>query len=396
MTDDASLFRIKHDAQAMLVRIPGVRAVAIGHKSVAGANTRQVAIIVGVDKKRSAANVPAHERIPATVEGIPTDVVEWHPTIKLAGLISDKAKNRPLYSGSYIIVEYQTQNPVTGHPQSQSFFGTLGFFGKTDGSIAGVPAGGIVGVTCRHVITDASDNVVKGKEIGQPTTDQCSSCSFCCNDIIGKFLYGLDTTTGGTAPGTDAALIALTKGLEYYCDIKGGVGPMAAPRTLGTADLNSTVVRKYGPTTGLAKGTVSTIAGTVAVGTNSYSDGMITIEADPSTPVWDCCVCHEPPVCGGGANQTFRAFGCNGDSGSAVIDDQNHIVALLQSTTCEGLCTAIGIDIITGSMGVTVLTATTAGATQTVPAVAGINMTVGEVPRSVAPFRLSTAQQESF
>jgi hypothetical protein len=171
MTDDASLFRIKHDAQAMLFRIPGVRAVAIGHKSVAGANTRQVAIIVGVDKKRSAANVPAHERIPATVEGIPTDVVEWQPTIKLAGLISDKAKNRPLYSGSYIIVEYQTQNPVTGHPQSQSFFGTLGFFGKTDGSIAGVPAGGIVAVTCRHVITDASDNVVKGKEIGQPTTD---------------------------------------------------------------------------------------------------------------------------------------------------------------------------------------------------------------------------------
>ena len=134
----------------------------------------------------------------------------------------------------------------------------------------------------------------------------------------------------------------------------------------------------------------------VDVGTNSYSDGMITIEADPSTPVWDCCVCHEPPVCGGGANQTFRAFGCNGDSGSAVIDDQNHIVALLQSTTCGGLCTAIGIDIITGSMGVTVLTATTAGATQTVPAVAGINMTVGEVPRGVAPFRLSTAQQESF
>jgi hypothetical protein len=395
MTDDETLFRIKKDAQAALFRIPGVRAVAIGHKYVAGKNTRQVAIIVEVDKKRPAADVPANEMIPATIEGIPTDVVEWQPTVDTVGLISDTSKDRPLSCGSYLILDNQKQDPVHNVTVSQQNYGTLGFFATTDGSIAGIPAGGIVAITCQHVVADTSGNTVKGKEIGQPTTDECSSCSFCCNDIIGKVIYGLNTSAG-TTPGTDAALIALTKGLEYYCDIKGGIGPMAGPRTLGTADLNTTVLRKYGSTTGLTKGTVTTISGTVAVGSNSFSDGRITITPDPSTPVWDCCICETPPLCGGGASENFQSFGCAGDSGAAVVDSQNHVVGLLKSTTCHGVGTAIGIDIITGTMGVTVLTAATAGVKQTVPGVAGINMTVGEVPRSVAPFRISGAQQESF
>jgi hypothetical protein len=67
---------VKRDAQARLLKIPGVHAVAIGPKVVAGKSTADPSIIVYLVKKKSTAEVPPEELIPAEIDGIKTDVIE--------------------------------------------------------------------------------------------------------------------------------------------------------------------------------------------------------------------------------------------------------------------------------------------------------------------------------
>ena len=137
MTDDDSLLRVKTEAQRDLFRIPGVRAVAIGHKYVGGTNTGQVAIIVKVDKKRPASAVAPGELIPAHIQGIPTDVVEWERAFNIGALVNDQSKERPLVGGTYIVVEYEDIDPVNRIITRTTKFGTLGFIARTTGAIAG-------------------------------------------------------------------------------------------------------------------------------------------------------------------------------------------------------------------------------------------------------------------
>ena len=57
-----------------LLRIPGVTGVAMGSKVTRGRDTGERAVVVFVRKKRQ--DVPDAERIPSSVDGIVTDVVE--------------------------------------------------------------------------------------------------------------------------------------------------------------------------------------------------------------------------------------------------------------------------------------------------------------------------------
>jgi hypothetical protein len=403
MADDETLQRVRREALDSLFRIPGVRAVALGHKYIGGTNTNELSIIVKVDRKRPASEVPSAELIPPEIQGIKTDVRLWRDRIPLSALIEDTSKERPLVGGSSIIVEYETPDPANAAIKQYVSTATLGFIAQTDGSISGIPAGGIVGVTNQHVIADDKGNTVKGHEVGQPTTDECSSCSFCCNDIIGKVLYAVNIGTAADHNRVDAALVALTKGLDYYADIK-GIGPAGAnlfvkgSRPLTTADVGKTV-SKYGKTTGFTQGTIDIVSQAVKLGSGpAYADGQIDITPAAGTKVWDCCVCkHGKPGCGGGDLENFVSFGCAGDSGSAIVDDQQNIVGLLSWVSCgDGTGIAIGIDDVMTTLGVKVVTATAIKQKLTVPGVVGVNMVAGEVPQTIAAFRISSALQESF
>ena len=67
---------VKRDAQARLLKIPGVHAVAIGPKVVAGKSTADPSIIIYLVKKKSAAELSTEELIPREIDGIKTDVIE--------------------------------------------------------------------------------------------------------------------------------------------------------------------------------------------------------------------------------------------------------------------------------------------------------------------------------
>src|SRR6266849_1873090 len=65
--------RVKESAERALLKRPGVTGVGIGYKYVGGKRTDQLAIRISVREKK---DVPDSERIPADIEGIPTDVLQ--------------------------------------------------------------------------------------------------------------------------------------------------------------------------------------------------------------------------------------------------------------------------------------------------------------------------------
>jgi hypothetical protein len=73
MTSTEELRQIKKRAEKTLLKLPGVTGVALGHKTVAGLKTDVPAIVVYVEHKR---DVTGADRIPASFEGVPTDVVQ--------------------------------------------------------------------------------------------------------------------------------------------------------------------------------------------------------------------------------------------------------------------------------------------------------------------------------
>src|SRR6476620_5229931 len=145
MVSDEELWRIKKKSQDGLFRIPGVRAVAIGHKFTGGKNTGVISLVIKVEKKRPLSEVPASERIPAEIEGVPTDILDWKPRILAVNTVNDTAKERPVLGGVLMILDA---------PDGSEHRGTLGFIAQTDGSVTGIAAGAVVGVTCMHVVSD--------------------------------------------------------------------------------------------------------------------------------------------------------------------------------------------------------------------------------------------------
>jgi hypothetical protein len=272
--------------------------------------------------------------------------------------------------------------------------GTLGFLAQTDGSVPGIATGAVVGVTCMHVVTDdgtPTGTFLRNVKVGQPTTCDCSKCCSSCYDIIGKVLFGVGVDGGGAE--VDSAMIALEKDLEYFRDIK-EMGPVTGPRVLNSASDVGITVHKRGYRTGLTDGTVHAIGGTVRLGAATFADGVIDIDPSPATPVWDDCVdegnCH--------GHVSFGAFACIGDSGAAVFDNQHRIVGLVSSIHCDGTAVAIGIDVVTTALGVTVLTASQARQRQVVPLVTGVNTSAHAQNQalSLAQYQkdLERAQQE--
>jgi hypothetical protein len=82
MIDFDHIRAVKRDAQVRLLKIPGVHAVAIGPKVVAGRSTADPSIIIYLVKKKSPAEIPPEELIPAEIDGIKTDVIEQSlPTV---------------------------------------------------------------------------------------------------------------------------------------------------------------------------------------------------------------------------------------------------------------------------------------------------------------------------
>ena len=342
MIDDKHFKETQRIAVEKFFKIPGVRSVAIGPKYSNGHPTGEMAIVVGVERKRPVSQVPVSQMIPAIINGIKTDVVERleQVPIQCTNVKEDDTRYRPLRGGTQI------------EANNRSGLGTMGFLAFTTGAIPTVDEDLIVGVTCHHVVAGPA-GVTIGESVGQATPDDCSDCSPCCIDVIGKIAYAVKNAADGSL--VDGAIIDLSSGLEYYNDVH-EIGAVSGFHSVQPSDLRVTQphypVKKRGRTTGLTTGDVLTVSGTSVIDGATFRDAEITVQPDVTTPTW--CKCG--PIPGSGV-PNLRAFACEGDSGSALLNQSDEVVGLIRNRDASGNGYATGIDIVMKALGILVGTA---------------------------------------
>jgi len=78
MSDQAvqHALEVKRRHESDLLRKPNVVAVGVGFRTRAGQPTTEVCIVVSVTRKQPVAQLKRGEAMPASLEGVPLDVVE--------------------------------------------------------------------------------------------------------------------------------------------------------------------------------------------------------------------------------------------------------------------------------------------------------------------------------
>lgn len=288
----------KEGAEADLLSRSGVTAVDVGYKYVGGVRTDEVAIRVMVEKKT--AKVGAKEKVPDTIDGVKTDVIER--TYFLHVLPGNRKKLTDITlqadTGSY--------NPVKGgigigpcrSVGGYVFVGTLGAIVKDNAS------GNPLLLSNFHVMC-IDNGWHAGDTMAQPGLVDGGTCPA---NVVGTLQRAALTGL------VDCAVSSLS-GRGYSCEIVdiGRVNGTAAA-SLGEA------VRKRGRTTGLTYGFVESVSLSVNI---DYGDGIgvrtltnqISIRPDTA---------HN------------AAFGDHGDSGSAVVDGSVNVVGLHFAGSSDG------------------------------------------------------------
>jgi hypothetical protein len=284
-----NIIRIKEAVEKKYLGQPGVTGVDVGFKYVGGQRTDEIAIRILVEKKKK--TVAKEEKVPDTIEGIKTDVIER--TFEL-----HQFANKMAVAEIEIQADTGTYTPVKGGISIGPcrviggfvYTGTLGTIVRDNAT------GNTLLLSNFHVMcVDTGWHV--GDQMAQPSRVDTGSCP---GSVVGTLLRASLTGT------VDAAVCTLS-GRSSACEIV----DIGAVTGTATAVLNAPI-RKRGRTTGLTYGFVDSVSLTVNV---DYGDGIglrtlsnqIGIRPDTS---------HN------------ASFGEKGDSGSVVVDDSRRIVGL--------------------------------------------------------------------
>ncbi len=286
----AEIRKIKSTKEDELLSRPGVTGVDIGPKIVKGNKTDEIAIRVYVEKKK---DVPAKEKIPATIDGVKTDVIErrfvLHQRAVPVSEVTPKADTTlydPLVGG----ISIGPCKAVDGY----IYVGTLGCFVKDRDN------GEILILSNYHVLAEKWSN---GDTLCQPSRVDGGSCP---SNTIGSLLR---STLSDRVDGAVARL----NNRSHRCEI----AEIGAVRGKATASVEM-AVRKRGRTTGLTYGVVDTIDLTVNV---RYDDGVRTLRNQIGIAV---------------DTAQSTQIGNSGDSGSVVVEENNRVVGLYFAGSEDG------------------------------------------------------------
>jgi hypothetical protein len=295
---------IKQAKEADLLSIPNVTGVDIGDKFVGGERTNEIAIRVYVAQKKPLDTVPKGERVPATINGVKTDVIQrrfvLNPLmLRVADLklAADTGVYDPLRGGISLgpcRSVYLDAAEATCHGAPGAgwyiFTGTLGCFVRDNAT------GNEMMLSNFHVMC-VDDGWHAGDTMAQPSLVDGGACPA---DVVGALQRA---SLGGQV---DCAVASHTA-RGYQCSIVdiGNVAGTAAA-AVGMA------VRKRGRTTGLTYGTVDTVDLTVSI---DYCDGLGTVT-----------LTHQIGINVDPAHSA--KFGDHGDSGSVVVDGAANVVGL--------------------------------------------------------------------
>lgn len=284
-----------------------VVASGVGYKITGGQKTSTLSIVCSVSKKVTASQLSSTDLVPATLDGMPTDVIE---TGVIRALQSPTEKYRPAPGGVSI-----------GHRDITA--GTLGCLVKKDGRS--------LILSNNHVLANSNAAEI-GDPILQPgphdggrypedhiadleqfvpiniigTPSDCPTATGIANflnsiaRLLGSSVQLQAIDRQATENLVDAAIARpLNTGDVKDEILQIGTIQGAAEGELGMA------IKKSGRTTGLTTGEIQQVDVTVNV---QYGEGKIAQFTDQ--------------LMGGAMSQ-------GGDSGSAVLDESNHLVGLL-------------------------------------------------------------------
>lgn len=281
---------IKERVEDRLLEQPGVTGVGLTRKRVQGQFTDTLAIIVYVEKKRPLDEVPPAERIPAEIDGIPTDVIE-SPIIVIRQGTPDESRYEVLKAGIRI---------------AGSVGGTLGFIGRTTEGYKRGPGLHVL-VSNQHVVRGFTQDVAPGSahSVGQPDGQRCcESCDF-CGRIVGH-----DRVNSILNEDVDGGVVELNAGVQWMPhvqDLPNSV-PIADIRAFAAAEAPMPVWKRG-----------ATTQRTTASATDPNFSGKATFPD------------------GGGFHRNFKRsiriegnnFSDGGDSGAPVMDNANKMIGML-------------------------------------------------------------------
>ncbi|WP_315092965.1 hypothetical protein [uncultured Cellulomonas sp.] len=288
MPSIAELVAIKERVEAEYLARPGVTGIDVGYKVVAGVQTDEVAIRVHVEKKKD--TVPKAQRVPTSIDGAVTDVLERTYELQVVrtpldvSVQADTTHYATLQGG----ISIGPSRAIGGFV----YAGTLGAI-VTD-NVSGQKAA----VTNFHVAcVDSGWNV--GDRQVQPSRVDTGTVP---GDEFGAILRAVLSSH------IDGAVLSIDAGRTTSSTIVDiGTVNGTKPATLGMA------VRKRGRTTGLTHGSVDGLSLTVNV---DYGDGLgVHTLTDQVSIATDTA---QNPL-----------FSDHGDSGSVIVDSTGAVVALL-------------------------------------------------------------------
>lgn len=262
-----------------LMNKPNVVATGIGYKRVDNRKTNILSIVCSVEVKTGIGALDADDVIPEEIESIPTDV---NPTGLFRSIQDHKKHFRPAPGGVSI-----------GHVNSTA--GTLGCLVEKEGEI--------YILSNNHVLANSNEASLQDP-ILQPGPYDGGQKS---EDEIAKLSEFVPITFGNTSDDTDVPenLVdcALAKP-NNPDDVENEIYQIGSIAGVGTAEFDMEI-QKSGRTTGLTNGIIEQIDVTSRV---NYGTNKVAVFTDQ--------------VMAGSMSQ-------GGDSGSAVLDNNNNVVGLL-------------------------------------------------------------------
>ncbi|MBI3457103.1 MAG: trypsin-like peptidase domain-containing protein [Candidatus Rokubacteria bacterium] len=284
---DASLPRARALRRARRFHpAPGVNVVGvgIGEKVTEGRRTGELCVKVLVARKYPRGRIRRSELIPPAIAGIRTDVEGVGYPRKLA--ILQRQRHRPVPGGVSVGLDF--------HAVSYRFAGTLGVVVRDHRNGRRLCA-----LSNNHVLAD-ENRVSEGAGVVQPGTLDGGRNA----DRVARLTRVVPLRFENRRNWMDAAIAQFDQASGVARTIL-GIGP---PAGSATPRLHA-LVRKSGRTTGVTEGVVRVVRFDVV--NVEYDQGMVRVD--------DVIVIEG----------TAGAFSKAGDSGSAIVDAQGRVVALL-------------------------------------------------------------------
>jgi len=226
-------------------------------------------------------------------------------------VLTDAVAHRPILGGHRI--QYHTFDP-----------GTLGFFlWERDNHDAGYIA------TAQHLFGQANPPGLPAlAAVGQPSGKGTTCAGTCSGDIVGQWIGGRYDPKGSLF---DLALIRLTPGTTWKAEIA-GIGPVRGPHDVTQAEMTSGTygVMKRGHLSGLTGGIIDKDHSIMSKTTPQYA----TFRIIPNQP-------RNRP-----AGSGFTYFDLEGDSGSALINNQCQVIGMVVGRDPNGVGVAYSIGVV--------------------------------------------------